>query len=244
MCRMKKGHRAEPKDGFRRMLLTVHHHLAGKGTSMLHIFIFCALFPLIVNAQSAGFDCNRTTTPVEKTICTDSHLSCLDYLLLRYYKQALDISSKPQTLRDTQRKWLTGARNKCLDLACLSNAYNERLAILKSSLLSDVKHSADFSGLYENSHGEILVHQISSSKIKFDLSVIGPYDKNKIFSPKNNEVEDEALLVGDTAIYNEDEDCSIVFVFSNHNVSITEYGCWIYAASATGIYKLKSKHIK
>ncbi|WP_366145476.1 hypothetical protein [Methylovulum sp.] len=162
----------------------------------------------------------------------------------QYYLQATGISTHPQPIKDSQKKWLAETRNQCLDLACLKNAYYGRLAILKTTILSSLKHHADFSGSYESSRGEILVQQLPGNKIKFDLFVTGPYDKNKLSSPKSNQVEGEALLVGNTASYNENEDCGIIFSFADYKVSILEYGCWMYAATSTGIYKLKGKHVK
>lgn len=209
---------------------------------MLRIVVACALLSLIANAHPAGFDCKKAATTIEKSICADSHLSALDYLLTQYYQQATGISTHPQPIKDSQKKWLADTRNQCLDIACLKNAYFGRLTILKTAILSSLERHADFSGSYESSHGEILVQQLPGNKIKFDLFVTGPYDKNKLSSPKSNQVEGEALLVGNTASYNEDEDCGIIFSFSPHKASVLEYGCWEYAATSTGIYKRKGTH--
>ncbi len=210
---------------------------------MMRILVFCIFLPLVTNAEPASFNCKKTITTVENIICTDSHLSFLDNLLSRYYKQSIDISPNSQSIKDSQRQWLKEIRNKCLDIVCLKSAYNERLAILKMILLSKMANNADFTGIYESKNGELLIEKLPGRKIKFDLFVFGPYDKNKSFSPKSNQIDGEIFLVGDTATYNEDGDCNAIFIFLNNSIHVIEYGCWIYAISATGNYKLKSKNI-
>jgi uncharacterized protein YecT (DUF1311 family) len=208
------------------------------------ISVVVALLPVIVHAQPESFDCTAARTAVEKIICTDSRLSALDYLLGRYYEQALYFSAKPEILKDSQRRWVSQTTNNCQDVPCLKDAYSKRLVFLKMAVLSVTTRSSDHSGTYESGNGELIVQQLSASKIVFDLFVIGPFDKYKLFSPKSNEIHGEAEFVGDTASYEEDEDCTIVFSFLNHNAKVYEYGCWIYAASATGTYTLKRKKIK
>lgn len=65
--------------------------------------------------------------------------------------------------------------------------------------------------------------------------------KTSLYSPESNQIDGEIFLVVNTATYNEDGDCNTIFIFSNNSVHVIEYGCWIYAISATGNYKLKSK---
>ena len=213
-------------------------------TYMLRIFVLCALFPIITNAQSPGFDCKKVTTTVEKTICTNSDLSSLDYLLLQYYKQALDNSSNPQFIRSSQRKWLTETRNICQDVACLRNEYNKRLIFFETIVLSWTKRNRNFTGVYESNNGELLVNHLSINEITFNVDVVGPYDKDKLFSPKSHQANGSASLVGDTAYYKEGDDCSLVFVFLNDKVTISQYDCWFYTVGVGGTYKLKSKQIK
>lgn len=92
-------------------------------------------FTLILFAamsHAASFDCSKASTPVEKTICADAELSKLDDLLAQSYKNALAIQPDSAELKTHQRNWLKNVRNQCQDVACLKEAYLERLAGLKA----------------------------------------------------------------------------------------------------------------
>ena len=81
----------------------------------------------------AGFDCGKASTPTEKMICSDKQLSELDSLMLEAYGLAMKDSGDPDGLKAEQRSWLTGKRNRCPDVDCLKQSYNERLAQLLST---------------------------------------------------------------------------------------------------------------
>jgi hypothetical protein len=67
---------------------------------------------------------------MEKTICSDSRLSDLDSQLNQSYKNLLSTSTNPDYLKSEQRSWLAAVRNKCKDVACLRQAYVDRIARL------------------------------------------------------------------------------------------------------------------
>jgi uncharacterized protein YecT (DUF1311 family) len=81
------------------------------------------------NSHGASFDCRKAVAHVEKTICSDYQLSNLDSLLANTYKKALANAVDPGELKAEQHAWLT-TRDKCLDAACLAQAYNARLTKL------------------------------------------------------------------------------------------------------------------
>lgn len=83
----------------------------------------------------ASFDCARAGTPTETAICSDIPLARLDRGLADAYAQALswaaDEAAKDD-LRAAQRTWI-GERNACGgDVACLTAAYEGRLAALQN----------------------------------------------------------------------------------------------------------------
>ena len=208
--------------------------------------LFWVFIPVIANAQSAGFDCKEASNTVEKTICDDSYISSLDYLLNRYYKQALDISPNPQSIKDSQHKWLIEARNVCQNISCLKTEYNKQLHTLETVVLSRVVQNRNFTGVYESDRGEFLVDQFARNRFRFNSFVVGPYDENKAFSPNSCQIGGNATLVGDTAYYNDGDECSLIFVFTSSQVTIFQYDCWILTSdvSVAGKYNLKSKVIK
>ena len=87
-------------------------------------------------AQSAGFDCAKASSTVEKMICADAQLSDLDGLLKVAYKKALANTSTSNDIKTEQKYWLQEVRDACKDSSCLTKAYNARLAQLNAGGLS------------------------------------------------------------------------------------------------------------
>lgn len=97
--------------------------------------VLAALLVASPTAFAASFDCAKAATPTEKTICADSALSNLDTKLQQAYKDATAAaapSSKP-TLLTEQRHWNRYVRDVCTDGACLTRAYNARIAVLSTN---------------------------------------------------------------------------------------------------------------
>ena len=88
-----------------------------------------AMAPL---ARAASFDCAKAKLPVEKMLCSDAALSDLDGRLASSYRRALALVSNPELLKAEQRSWLTIERKKCADVACLRQAYQQRLTALEA----------------------------------------------------------------------------------------------------------------
>ncbi|AHF03274.1 hypothetical protein MARPU_04775 [Marichromatium purpuratum 984] len=91
-----------------------------------------ALLPTL--GAGAGFDCNRASTPLEHTICTDAGLDALDAQLTeRYYAAREGLApTEREALLQTQRSWLA-ARNRCgPDRDCLRERYRQRIEELAS----------------------------------------------------------------------------------------------------------------
>jgi len=96
-------------------------------------FASCALLAAFNSpALGASFDCAKTGTAVENTICGDAELSSLDEHLGRYYVVALEAAGAGAAcLKGDQRNWVKSIRNPCgADAQCLSAAYLQRLAAL------------------------------------------------------------------------------------------------------------------
>lgn len=81
-------------------------------------------------ASAASFDCAKAGTPVERMICADPGVSALDQRLAEAYRSA---SARDPRVKESQREWLAGTRDKCGTTACLSQAYGARLEALKAT---------------------------------------------------------------------------------------------------------------
>lgn len=79
--------------------------------------------------QAASFDCVKAAKNIEKMICANGSLSSLDDQLSIAYKKAFETASDKRSLRQEQLSWLK-KRNTCEDVACLSQSYQSRIALL------------------------------------------------------------------------------------------------------------------
>ena len=89
---------------------------------------------LISNASfSAGFDCEKATTYVEKTICSSQQLSSKDDQLYDFYERAKNDPNQKGVMIEI-RKWLKNERNKCDTESCIEDAYDNFLPKIEESL--------------------------------------------------------------------------------------------------------------
>jgi len=91
-----------------------------------------AVLFLPLACRAASFDCAKSETAVEKTICASAELSKLDDRLGQLYKEALAKSAAPDALREAQRTWLE-SRDRCKSAACIKSAYDARIAALSGN---------------------------------------------------------------------------------------------------------------
>ncbi len=83
-------------------------------------------------AVTPSFDCRADLSAIERAICGDSGLSARDRMLSETYYRLADTLPQPErfALRDQQRDWMR-RRNACDNLACLANAYDQRIGQLR-----------------------------------------------------------------------------------------------------------------
>ena len=73
-----------------------------------------------------SFDCAKSRTTVEKTICADEYLSQLDVSLSESYDNLLHYSVDKDKPHADQRAWLK-QRNACKTATCIQTAYEKRI---------------------------------------------------------------------------------------------------------------------
>jgi len=96
--------------------------------TLRRVLIGATLIAVNLGALAASVDCAKAGTAVEHMICADPAVSSLDQRLTDEYKAA---SGRDPHVKEAQREWLLGTRNKCSTTDCLSEAYAARLAALK-----------------------------------------------------------------------------------------------------------------
>lgn len=77
-------------------------------------------------AESAGFDCAKGSTVVEKIICADESLVQADETVSDLYNLLLKNTFNPALLKQEQAYWLKNQRNKCDNPECVRQAYRRR----------------------------------------------------------------------------------------------------------------------
>lgn len=74
----------------------------------------------------------------ETLICESDELRKDDVLLMATYQRAGKTGGNAQYLEDGQRNWVGQVRDKCITVACLENAYKERMDVLTGSSAPDL----------------------------------------------------------------------------------------------------------
>lgn len=78
-------------------------------------------------SSSPSFDCEKASSPTEKLICANDGLSTLDSQLSKSYSSLRTTVPDPERLKLDQREWIKNTRNLCMDVACLTQAYEARI---------------------------------------------------------------------------------------------------------------------
>jgi uncharacterized protein len=80
-----------------------------------------------------SFDCAKASSKIEKLICSDADLADLDMAMGDTYSTRIKTTteSDKKVLRETQEEWIKNVRNACQDVKCATEAYQERLNVIR-----------------------------------------------------------------------------------------------------------------
>lgn len=102
---------------------------------LLSLYLYLLL--LLPIAHAASFDCTKATSPAEKTICSDPHLSALDDQLSISYQIASRNSGEGDiVVRHQQRAWLKNLNEQCSGsqiAACIEQHQTARIHALNNT---------------------------------------------------------------------------------------------------------------
>ena len=187
-----------------------------------------SIVTLVSSAHAASFDCNKASTYVEKSICSNKDASKLDEDLASKYKDALVNSENPDGLKAEQKSWLKMVRNKCKTVECINDVTNERISELSKNSSKD--------GKYESEDGDLEI-TTSEGDTHFKLLIVNT-------KGNTGEAEGDIEIKNDVATYkNKEQDCTLQFEFTEKKVLITQEGsCEMgLGVTATGLYKSTSE---
>lgn len=101
------------------------------------VFLMLVLLSSVTAVSAASFDCTKSRTFVEKTICADPQLSELDEKLDAAYKKAMKISRHPEDLKKWQKEWIKTERDSAHDAAWLKIIYQQQINELERFMASE-----------------------------------------------------------------------------------------------------------
>lgn len=84
-----------------------------------------------IKYYKTSFNCNKASTYVEKTICTDSDLAKLDLSLSNIYKTKLSKTKDKSSLKSQQKTWVQDVQAACTDKTCIADVISARINELK-----------------------------------------------------------------------------------------------------------------
>lgn len=155
----------------------------------MRVFYFLAMILLLPSAvYAAGFDCEKASGFVEKTICSDEQLSKLDDALTQAFKKTMASAKNAHDVKKQQIVWLTTTRNNCQDATCLTQVYKARLVALEG--IETTKETSQNSG-----GGEIVLdrcHMDTCDWFKIEkIEVVQESKKGKLVKVSTKGTEEE-----------------------------------------------------
>ncbi|WP_236189007.1 lysozyme inhibitor LprI family protein [Pseudomonas paraglycinae] len=178
------------------------------------LLLTCLVFA--TTSHAASFDCAGASSPVEKVVCADPHLSGLDDKLAAVWRSTLAKVADPKALKADQRMWLK-SRNGCdQQLACLRRNYLMRIAELEYAA-----KPFDWNATWQlipdgpSTAAEINTLQRDAGHIAFDISAAE--------GGNSGDLEGVAVLKGNQADYAEGE-CALSFTAINGILNVVQDG--------------------
>lgn len=124
---------------------------------------------------AASFDCQKSTTPVERMICSDSEISKLDESVNDKYKAALLKATVPDSVRQKQRHWLKN-RNSCNNSGCIKINYINRIDELteREKELKEIRLKLAIPQYSKDNNYEFCTRLLDSVKNWKNVEVLSP----------------------------------------------------------------------
>ncbi|WP_374087573.1 lysozyme inhibitor LprI family protein [Methylomicrobium lacus] len=181
-------------------------------------------------SYAASFDCAKARNWIEKTICSDVELSGLDEQLTDSYQNALAVAAKGEALKAEQKAWLKSTRNPCKDIACLRQAYVNRIAGLDGVVAAAPKANGIFGEYERYDNGKpakdsatILVKEEKDGRIhvRGDAAWVGNAERGNV---NTGELEGSFPLDNGKIHYadGEAEGCRLTIAFAPNGLTVSD----------------------
>jgi len=200
-----------------------------KGGSVFKQVIVLSFILISPISFSASFDCQKTSSTIEKLICENSTISDYDSRLGQTYKSRVitSVGKALNELRDNQREWLK-KRNSCTTPNCVLDEYKKRLTELKNTSSNCSKFKQDF--VYGRTKQ---IPFEKKGKVKDFFKIIG--EEGIAFKIRNKIIDDGNYSYLYRARINNDETDDFIITTSGGHADCTSY---YFLASTEDGYKL------
>ena len=185
------------------------------------LFFVSMLTACATPAFSAGFDCGKATTLVERQICGTPDLGALDSRLDTEYKKVITDTDNAAAWQKDQRKWLA-ERNTCTTASCLRNRYVNRITLLR--MTQQPTHWAGKWWRIDNSGSapaELTISRVSRTSIGFGIQASTGANSGDIAGTAKLRDDASADFHGKAPDYAQ---CSLSFVHTLNRIEVTQQG--------------------
>lgn len=130
-------------------------------------------------AYAASFDCDKASTPIEKTLCEDDSLSEYDEIMAYAYQQmkTLDASNAAE-YKSQQKEWMEKRNLDCMDgnADCLLELYSSRILDMENAVVGLNSRGKSCDGIYQYQHDASLDGDDTRGRVS-DVLITSPLDK-------------------------------------------------------------------
>ncbi|MDQ5766926.1 lysozyme inhibitor LprI family protein [Thiothrix subterranea] len=143
--------------------------------------LFCSILVIahMSMAHAASFDCDKASTPIEKTLCQDDSLSEYDEIMAYAYQQlrTLDKSNAAEH-KSQQQQWIEKRNYECMDgdADCLLKLYPDRIRDLENAVVGLNSRGKSCDGIYQYQHSASLDGDDTPGQVT-DALITSPLDQ-------------------------------------------------------------------
>jgi uncharacterized protein len=80
----------------------------------------------------AATDCSRARTNVERLLCSSDRVAAADQMMALAFRDAFNRTERREELLADQDRWRRDVRDRCNDVPCLVQAYEDRTSELET----------------------------------------------------------------------------------------------------------------
>lgn len=144
------------------------------------------------SVNAASFDCALASSRIENTVCASPKLSQLDSQLGEIYSTVLLQHTDMEAVKNAQRDWLSGTRNKCTDESCFIAAYMQRIAALITSLPKETQNAIADSQQEDQADTNFEQETLATQKADYESAALTKRQEEDAATQPKKQIEEAA----------------------------------------------------